>query len=129
MMNGLTAQEVEHLRQRLRDEHTQLRREVAGELVRSGSGRYAELAGQVHDSGEEAVADLLRDLELATLDRHVQRLRRVESALARIAKGSYGVCTVCGAPIGSGRLEADPAVERCIDCQSAVEQGRHPPTL
>lgn len=129
MMNGLTTQEVEQLRQRLGDEHAQLRRDVAGELVRSGSGRYAELAGQVHDSGEEAVADLLRDLEIAALDRHVQRLRGVESALARIAKGSYGLCSACGAPIGSGRLDADPAAERCIDCQSAVEQGRHAPTL
>lgn len=129
MMNGLPIQEVEHLRQRLRAEHARLRREVTDELARSEQGRYAELAGQVHDRGEEAVADLLEDLEIAALDRHVQRLRQVEAALARIADASYGLCTDCGAPIGSGRLEADPAVERCLDCQSALEKGRQPPSL
>lgn len=40
MMNGLSAKEVEQLRQRLRDEHAQLRGEVAGELARSEQGRY-----------------------------------------------------------------------------------------
>ena len=129
MMNGLPAQEVMHLRQRLSAEHAQLRGEIADELARAEQGRYAELAGQVHDRGEEAVADLLEDLEIAELDRHVQRLRLVEAALARITDASYGLCTDCGAQIGSGRLEADPAVERCLDCQRALEKGQQPPSL
>ncbi|HEX2796460.1 MAG TPA: hypothetical protein VHN38_05195, partial [Immundisolibacter sp.] len=67
-MNGLSAKEVEHLRQCLRDEHAQLRSEVASELARSEEGRYLDLAGQVHDRGDEAVADLLEDLEIVALD-------------------------------------------------------------
>ena len=129
MMNGLSAKEVEHLRQLLRAEHAKRRHEVAAELVRSGDGRHAELAGQVHDHGDEAVADLLEDLEIAALDRHVHRVRQIEAALAAIGSGAFGLCRVCGAQIGSARLEADPAVERCIDCQTAMEQGRHSPTL
>ena len=129
MMNGLSDQEVEYLTQRLRTEHGQLRREVGAELARSGEGRYVELAGRVHDRGDEAVADLLGDLEIAALDRHVKRVRLIEAALGAVASGRYGLCRVCGAQIGSARLEADPAVERCIDCQTAAEQGRHAPTL
>lgn len=129
MMNGLSAKEVEHLTQRLRTEHGQLRREVAAELARSSDGRYVELAGRVHDRGDEAVADLLGDLEIAALDRHVHRVRLIETALGAIDAGRYGLCRACGAQIGSARLEADPAVERCIDCQTAAEQGRHAPTL
>lgn len=129
MMNGLSAQEVDQLTQRLRSEHGQLRREVRAELARSGEGRYVELAGRVHDRGDEAVADLLGDLEIAALDRHVTRVRLIESALAAIDSGRYGLCRACDAPIGSARLEADPAVQRCIDCQTAAEQGRHAPTL
>jgi RNA polymerase-binding protein DksA len=129
MMNGLSAKEVEHLRQRLRDEHAQLRSEVAVELARSEQGRYMDLAGQVHDRGDEAVADLLGDLEIDALDRHVHRVRLIEAALAAVGSGTYGLCRVCGAQIGSARLEADPAAERCIDCQTATEHGRHRPTL
>jgi DnaK suppressor protein len=129
MMNGLSAQEVDHLKQLLRTEHGQLRREVGAELARSSEGRYLELAGRVHDRGDEAMADLLGDLEIAALDRHVKRVRLIETALGSIDSGRYGLCRVCGAKIGSARLEADPAVERCIDCQTAVEEGRHTPTL
>ncbi len=128
-MNGLPAAEVEHLRKRLRNEHAQLRREVADELARSEQGRYLELAGRIHDRGDEAVADLLEDLQIAALDRHVHRVRLVEAALAAIDQGRYGLCRACGVQIGSARLEAEPAAERCIDCQTAVEQGRHAPTL
>ena len=129
MMNGLSAKEVEQLRQRLRDEHAQLRSEVASELARSEQGRYMDLAGQVHDRGDEAVADLLEDLEIVALDRHVHRVRLIETALAAIDQGRYGLCRVCGAQIGSARLEVDPAAERCIDCQTALESGQHAPTL
>ncbi len=129
MMNGLSAKEVEHLRQRLRDEHAQLRREVAGELARTEQGRYLDLAGQVHDRGDEAVADLLEDLEIVALDRHVHRVRLIETALAAIDQGRYGLCRVCGEQIGSARLNAEPAAERCIGCQTTLESGQHAPTV
>lgn len=129
MMNGLSAKEVEHLRQRLRDEHAQLRGEVAGELARSEQGRYMDLAGQVHDRGDEAVADLLEDLEVVALDRHVHRVRSIETALAAIDQGRFGLCRVCGEQIGSARLNAEAAAERCIGCQTALESGQHAPTL
>jgi RNA polymerase-binding protein DksA len=129
MMNGLSAKEVEHLRQRLRDEHAQLRSEVAGELARTEQGRYMDLAGQVHDRGDEAVADLLEDLQIVALDRHVHRVRLIETALAAIDQGRFGLCRVCGEQIGSARLNAEPAAERCIGCQTALESGQHAPTL
>lgn len=42
-------------------------------------------------------------------------LTDIEGALARIDDGTYGVCTVCGAPISAARLEAMPATPYCID--------------
>ncbi|MGK2941093.1 MAG: TraR/DksA family transcriptional regulator [Immundisolibacter sp.] len=128
-MNGLTSSEVEQLRLRLTQEYADLRREVTAELERSEQGRYLELAGRVHDRGDESVADLLADLELAALDRHVHRVRLVEAALAAIERGRYGLCRACGVQIGSGRLHAEPAAERCLECQTTAEQGRHAPTL
>lgn len=128
-MNDLSAADIERLRTRLTEEYTALRAELAGELARSTDARYVKLAGQVHDRGDEAVADLLEDLELAGIDRHVWRIRQLEAALEAIGSGHYGLCRACRAPIGLARLQVDPAVPRCIDCQTLVEQGRHAPTL
>src|SRR6516165_611326 len=38
-----------------------------------------------------------------------ESLDEVEAALQRLADGTYGLCEVCGKPIGSARLEAMPA--------------------
>ena len=41
----------------------------------------------------------------------------VEAALQRIVEGNYGVCEVCGEPIGGERLSAIPWARLCIDDQ------------
>jgi DnaK suppressor protein len=38
----------------------------------------------------------------------------VDAALVRLSDGNYGVCEVCGKPIGEARLEAMPAARLCI---------------
>lgn len=49
-------------------------------------------------------------------DRRDHELRRIDAALVRLAKGDYGYCARCGAPIEMERLDADPAVNFCHDC-------------
>ncbi|MBI3572206.1 TraR/DksA C4-type zinc finger protein [Candidatus Kaiserbacteria bacterium] len=48
---------------------------------------------------------ILRDLEA--------RYDAVLAALARIEKGTYGLCSVCGGKIEKARLDADPAAATC----------------
>jgi RNA polymerase-binding protein DksA len=43
-------------------------------------------------------------------------LAEVDAAVERLDAGTYGVCEVCGAPIGEGRLEARPVARTCIRC-------------
>lgn len=45
-------------------------------------------------------------------------LGEVERALAKLDEGTYGRCERCQKPISPARLEAMPAVTRCIDCAS-----------
>lgn len=55
--------------------------------------------------------------QLDTLVRQaLARLAEVDAALARIAAGSYGVCTACGRPIPPARLDARPAAATCVGC-------------
>ena len=49
-------------------------------------------------------------------------LNEVDAALARIEKGTYGICETCHDPIEPERLAADPLLRNCIDHLSATEQ-------
>lgn len=48
--------------------------------------------------------------------RGIERIR-IEAALERIEDGNFGYCTVCDEDIAIKRLENDPSVPNCIDCQ------------
>jgi RNA polymerase-binding transcription factor DksA len=43
-----------------------------------------------------------------------ESLDEVEAAIQRLEAGNYGLCEVCGKPIGVARLEAMPAARLCI---------------
>lgn len=58
-----------------------------------------------------------RSKDVALRDNEHILLEQVETALARIHDGSYGVCDSCGKAIDIERLEALPWATRCIDCQ------------
>ena len=49
-------------------------------------------------------------------------LDEVDAALARIARGSYGLCETCHDPIEIDRLAVDPLIRFCIDHLTAREQ-------
>lgn len=51
--------------------------------------------------------------DLALLSDLERDLSDIESALARIDDGSYGVCERCGRPISAEKLEAAPAARFC----------------
>jgi RNA polymerase-binding protein DksA len=99
--------------------YEELRRENA---ERAGSDNYGNLTNAVPDPGDASVASEQADLRHAQIGRDVAELRQIEAALGRIEDGSYGVCSVCGLDIAAARLQASPAAERCIVCQSAFEK-------
>ena len=51
-------------------------------------------------------------------DREVVRLSQIREALARVEKGTYGVCTECGGAIPFERLFVFPEAPECADCVS-----------
>ncbi len=65
---------------------------------------------QETDQSEEYAADLPVEYALET------RLQRINSALERIHKGTYGTCQNCKQRITIERLKAEPEAELCIKC-------------
>lgn len=122
MEQVLTDRQLNEFRRLLKNRYQTLREEIRSELLRSDDERYIELAGRVHDVEEEAVADLLVDLNLAGIDRHVQEIRDIDAALIRIAERSYGICIDCEQPIGIERLKVYPTAKRCLECQDNYEK-------
>lgn len=117
---------------RLRARARQLRSEIRDTLLRTDAEQYGRIAGEVSDAHEDAVADLLVDVNLAEITRDVEELRDVEAALQRIATGTFGICINCNEPIARERLEAYPTAKRCLKCQRAYERSKGippPPTL
>ena len=49
-------------------------------------------------------------------------IEMIKQAIARIDKGQYGTCQICGEPIGKERLEALPFSSMCIKCASEAER-------
>ena len=119
---ALTPEQLQELRKRILDRRLQLAAELRGDAARSREEQYGTLAGATHDTGDESVADLLADLGQAELSRDLAELRDMEVARLRLAGGSFGICTDCGAEIGYERLCANPAAVRCLACQTHYEK-------
>ena len=122
MTAQLTDHQINEFKTKLNDRFMALRREISVELLHSDEEQYVDLAGRVHDTGEVALADLLVDIELASIDRHVQEIRDIDAALMRIAEGNYGKCSDCQEAIVIERLAAYPTARRCIACQETHDR-------
>ena len=122
-MNALTEKQRSALLALLQENRRRLRAMIRDELLQNQQAGAASLAGEVHDAGEESVAELMSEMNTALLSRSIQELRQVEEALRRIEGDDYGVCEACGEPIPFKRLEANPITTLCLEHQAELEQG------
>jgi DnaK suppressor protein len=120
-MTNPTDSQRDELATRLAARRQALRAEVQRELANSDDPRIAGFKNELAATEDWVLADILTDLDVATVSRDIAELTEVEAALARIADGSYGTCSDCGDAIGWPRLNAQPTAERCIACQEKLE--------
>jgi RNA polymerase-binding transcription factor DksA len=71
---------------------------------------WAEQSAQLANEGVLASMRLSSEAEL----------REVESALRRLADGTYGICRRCGELIAPGRLYSLPHTDCCSGCAAAL---------
>lgn len=121
-MSHLSDEQLAALKETLEVQRRQLRQDIRDELLRTDEEQYGDLAGQVHDAGDESVADLLSDINTAVLSQSIKALREVEAAQERIREGVYGCCEDCGVEIPYERLRAYPSARRCIADQERYEK-------
>jgi RNA polymerase-binding protein DksA len=122
MARQLTQGQVLHFKTVLRDRGDQLRAEIRDTLDKSADETHARISEQVRDLEDDSFANLVVDVHLAEIDRDVDELRRISTALRRASDGSYGLCDDCDAAIPLQRLEAEPTALRCVRCQELFEK-------
>jgi RNA polymerase-binding protein DksA len=122
-MSALTRSQIDQLVMQLKRDYQTLLSEVREELQNSGNQHRIDLLNsEPGDSGDESLATSLVNLNLTTLDRHIQSIRDIESTFKRIENDEYGVCIDCGDNIAFNRLQAYPTAKRCIVCQEKREK-------
>ncbi|WP_406418601.1 TraR/DksA family transcriptional regulator [Streptomyces sp. NBC_00842] len=117
-----TTEEVAEARAALTSEVMRLR----SELEASG----AALAGLMRDSGDGAGDDeadtgtknITREHEMALAANATEMLEQTERALTRLDAGTYGLCEICGNPIGKARMQAFPRATLCVEDKQKQER-------
>jgi DnaK suppressor protein len=119
---ALSKKQLDRLKRAITKRREALLKELLEDAGRTREEVYAALAGPVPDTADQAVADLLSDLDQAELSRDLQELRDLDTARARLADGTFGRCVDCGQEIEPERLNACPTAVCCFDCQRIHER-------
>ena len=73
------------------------------------------------DEGEVSQIDIQDEIQFALIQMKAETLKKIDTALRRLADGAYGHCFECGNEITKARLLALPFAVRCKDCEEARE--------
>ena len=120
-MSYISKKQIEELQSVMKAELAQLVDETQGEMSPALKANYLEIGGD-GDTGDEALADTIVDIDNAVIGLHLQKVTDLNAALYSIQAGIYGVCIDCGGDIDFERLSAYPTAKRCIRCQHLREK-------
>lgn len=123
----LNAKELRDIKKRLLDERKELETQLTTIEEEAFSGPQSEMAGDPGFDDENADAgtstfERERDLSIENNVRDL--IRKIDDALGRIQKKTYGICEICGKAISKTRIEALPYAELCIKDAQAQSRSR-----
>jgi DnaK suppressor protein len=76
------------------------------------------------DGGEGSGVSVERDRLASLLSAVSSQLHDTEISLARLERGTYGLCEACRQPIPAARLEAMPNARMCVSCKAGGLRSR-----
>jgi RNA polymerase-binding protein DksA len=120
---GIKSHELEHYRDLLLAK----RRELVGDMTsmesealqRGGNSNLSNLPMHMADMGTD---NYEQEFTLGLMEKDRNLLREINTALAKIQDGSYGICEGTGNPINKPRLEAQPWAKYSIEYARKLEQ-------
>lgn len=85
---------------------------------RPGQSELADYDQHPADDGTETFE---KEKDISVRDSWRDVLGRIDEAIGKIDRGTYGCCDRCGAVISKERLNVMPYAIFCVDCQDAIE--------
>ncbi len=113
----MSPQQLEFFRQKLLDWRSELIQESESTI-----SNLKEENWQEPDINDRASLETDAALELRTRDRYRKLVNKIDSALSRIAEGTYGYCEDTGEEIGLKRLMARPVASLTVEAQEKHER-------
>ena len=116
---------IERLRRKLLARRNELLDEVdsirANSLSRrdKNSGDVSAMPIHMADVGSD---NYEREFAVDFIEGGQEELREIDTALERIAEGTYGLCEECGGRVRYSRLSALPSARLCIECKRKEEE-------
>jgi RNA polymerase-binding transcription factor DksA len=97
---------------------------AAESVAETATGNETADEGSLTQHPADLGSDVASRMEAEGLARTVElERRRIQDALERIDKGTYGRCEVCGREIDDERLEARPEVSTCREHADVLPVG------
>jgi RNA polymerase-binding protein DksA len=118
--------DMNRFRQLLLDERARVQAAIEYLQAENPGSMQEETGEQTHFDqhlADAATATYDRELDYTLEEASETVLARIDGALQRLEKGTYGTCRVCGRDIGEERLEARPWTDLCIDDARKLERG------
>ncbi len=110
---------------RLEEERNRLqgiRDGIQREQDEGSSDTGGELSSFDQHPGDSGTETFEMEKNVSLLEQVEDELLEIEAAVQRLERGTYGICQVCGRPIGDERLEAMPATRFCVEDQARAER-------
>ena len=106
-----------------------IRFELLGGVKKSNQHVKESETGQIADISDHAARTYNWQLEGELDEQEWQKLKQVDVAIEKIAKGEFGVCTQCEDSIPEARLEVVFFTEFCTQCLSEMEKSSRATSL
>lgn len=117
-----TPEEMAEVRAELVDEVARMERAIVvaeaelEELLRDGGD------GAGRDPADVGSSNFERDQEMSLAQNAREMLEQSQLALRLFDERHYGLCEMCGTPIGKGRLQVFPRATMCVKCKQREER-------
>jgi len=111
---------IEELKKKLESQKESIQKELGSFATEDKNQKHnwdAKYPNREDSDKDEAADDAQEYDNALSLEHSLElRLKDVNIALEKIAKGGYGICESCGKEIGEERLLACPEAKTCLNC-------------
>lgn len=117
-----TAAEVAEQREELVADITLMEKRIAVAEAELAALMEESSDGAGRDPADVGSSNFERDQEMSLAHNARELLEQSRLALQLFDEGQYGLCEVCGQPIGKGRLQVFPRATLCMTCKQREER-------